>query len=111
VLVCARDTLLFVAVPMFVGVGAFDLPSVWVAVAAMLGYGFRHLPAGPRAVFAWTGITGIALLAYVLSGHVVLPAVIIGAAAVIPDYTRPRGSAAPRPVPLLTVVEPMMPLR
>jgi hypothetical protein len=111
VMACARDTLLFVAVPMFVGVGAFDLPLLWVAVAAMLGYGFRQLPAGPRAAFVWTGITGVALLVYLRSGHVVLPALIMVATAIVPEYTWPRGPTAPPPAPLLTVVEPMMPLR
>jgi hypothetical protein len=107
----SRDALLFVAVPLFIAVGAFDLPLAWTVVAAMLGYGFHHLSMGPVAVVSWTGYAGVALVVYLLSGHVALPTVVIVAAALIRDYAWPRAPAEPPPVPALTVIEPPMPLR
>jgi hypothetical protein len=111
VVICARDALLFVAVPLFVAVGAFDVPLAWAAVATMLGYGVHHLWMGVAAVVAWTGFTGLLVIVYLLSGHVVLPTIALVAAAVIPDYAWPRTPAAPPPTPALTMIEPPAPLR
>jgi hypothetical protein len=108
---CSRDALLFVVVPLFLAVGVFDLPVAWAVVGAMLGYGFHHLSMGLVAVVSWTGYAGVALIVYLLSGHVALPAAVIVAAALIPEYAWPRVPAEPPPVPVLTVVEPPMPLR
>ena len=107
----ARDALLFVAVPLFVGVGVFELPLAWTMIVAVLGYGFHHLPMGPVAVVSWTGYAGLALIVYLLSGHVALPTVVIVTAALIPQYAWPRTPAGPPPVPPLTMIEPPMPLR
>jgi hypothetical protein len=108
--VCSRDALLFVAVPMLLAVGVFGLPPAWAVVGAVLGYGLHHLSTGllavPRAVAA-----GAALGLYLLSGHVVLPALVLITATVVPEYGWPRTPPEPPPVSALTVVEPPMPLR
>jgi hypothetical protein len=50
VVVGSRDALLFVAVPMLLAIGVFDLPATWAVVGAALMYGFHHLSTGPVAV-------------------------------------------------------------
>jgi hypothetical protein len=107
----SRDALLFVAVPLLLAVAVFDVPLAWAVIGAMVGYGFHHLPMGAAAVLAWSGHAGVALVVYLLAGHVALPAIVIAAAAVIPDYAWPRAPAEPAPTPVLTVIEPPMPLR
>jgi hypothetical protein len=109
--ICARDALLFVAVPLFVAVAAFDVPLAWAVVATMIGYGLHHLWMGVVVGVVWTGFTGVLLIVYLLSGHVVLPTVVLVAAAVIPNYAWPRAPAEPPPTPALTMIEPPAPLR
>jgi hypothetical protein len=108
---CSRDALLFVAVPLLLAVGVFGIPLAWAVIGATVGYGIHHLPMGVAAVLAWTAYAGVAIVVYLLAGHVALPAIVIAAAAVLPDYAWPRAPAEPAPTPVLTVVEPLMPLR
>lgn len=108
--VCSRDALLFVAVPVLLAVGVFDLPPTWAVVGAALGYGFHHLSPGrlavPRAAAAFA-----ALAVYLQCGHVALPALLLVTVTLAPDYGWPRTPPEPPPVAALTVVEPPMPLR
>ena len=108
----SRDALLFIAMPLFLGRGVFELPLTWVVIGVMAGYGFHHLGSGPVDVVLWTGVAGVAQFVYLLSGHVALPAAVIFATALIPDYSWPRSRPPAEPVvPPLTMIEPPAPLR
>jgi hypothetical protein len=110
VVVGSRDALLFVAVPMLLAVGVFDLPPRWAVVGAALLYGFHHLSTGRRAV-PRTAAAVAALIVYLLCGHIALPALILVTVTLLPEYGWPRTPPEPPPVAALTVVEPPMPLR
>ena len=110
VVVGSRDALLFVAVPMLLAIGVFDLPATWAVVGAALMYGFHHLSTGPVAV-SRAAAGGAALAVYLLCGHVALPALVLIAAALVPEYGWPRPPAEPPPAAALTVIEPPAPLR
>lgn len=104
------DVLYYLALPMFATTSALRMPVGYAATVVVVAYGLLNVVGGWRRALRWTGLAVLIVTVYLLSGSVLLPAALIGTAALMDmssDLLAAATASAPsqRPAPPLVLVD------